>query len=377
MTKLNTDFVLSRGVEQILPTKKSLAELMSKRRITLYQGFDPTAPSLHIGHMIGIRKLAQFQQLGHKVIFLIGDFTGMIGDPTDKSSARQTLSRKQILSNLKSYKEQIKNIINFSGDNPVKIVFNYDWLSKLMFEDVVKLASNFTVQQMIERDMFQDRLKNNKPIHLHEFLYPLMQGYDSAHMEVDLEVGGNDQMFNLMAGRTLLKAYKKKEKFCLTTKLLTDPTGAKMGKTTGTPINLTDSPEDIYGKVMAFPDSLLPIGFELLTDEKSCSKNPLTAKKDLSFKVVAQVHGHKKAKEAQKHFEITFQKKAPEFNQTIKNQKNILDTISQVLPSKSHAKRLIQQNAITLNNQTISDFNHPIKTGDKIKIGKKTFVKVV
>jgi len=288
---LTTDYVLTRGVEQILPTKQGLAKLMATRKISLYEGFDPTSPSLHIGHLIGIRKLAQFQKLGHQVIFLIGDFTGMIGDPTDKTSARQKLTHEQMLNNLKGYKEQVKNIIDFDGDNPVKIVFNYDWLSKLTFADVVELATHFTVQQMIERDFYQERLKQNKPIYLHEFMYPLMQGYDSAHMAVDLEIGGNDQMFNLLAGRTLEKAYKNKDKFCLTTKLLTDPTGAKMGKTTGNTVNLTDSPNDIFGKIMALPDSLLPLGFELLTDMDQPETEPMTAKKILALEVVKQIHG--------------------------------------------------------------------------------------
>ncbi|MBU2052209.1 tyrosine--tRNA ligase, partial [Patescibacteria group bacterium] len=310
--QLTTNYVLSRGVEQILPTKQGLTDLMAKRKITLYEGFDPTSPSLHIGHLIGIRKLAQFQKLGHKVIFLIGDFTGMIGDPTDKTATRQQLTHEQMLKNLKSYKEQVKSVIDFGGNNPVEIRFNYHWLSKLNFEEVVEIASKFTVQQMIERNFFQERLKANKPIHLHEFLYPLMQGYDSVQMGVDLEIGGNDQMFNLMAGRTLLKTYKNKEKFCLTTKLLTDPTGAKMGKTTGNTVNLTDTPEDIFGKIMALPDSLLTLGFELLTDLEKPSTDPMKSKKNLAFEVVKQIHNETLAKAAQKQFEQTFQKKQPE-----------------------------------------------------------------
>ncbi|MEK7622237.1 MAG: tyrosine--tRNA ligase [Patescibacteria group bacterium] len=375
--QLTTDFVLTRGVAQILPTKQGLADLMAKRKITLYQGFDPTSPSLHIGHLIGIRKLAQFQELGHQVIFLIGDFTGMIGDPSDKSATRQQLTHEQMLNNLKGYKEQVKNIIDFEGKNPVKIVFNYDWLSKLTFEDVVKLASHFTVQQMIERDFFQERLKTNQPIHLHEFLYPLMQGYDSVPLEVDLEIGGNDQTFNLLAGRTLLKAYKNKEKFCLTTKLLTDPTGAKMGKTTGNTVNLTDTPEDIFGKIMALPDTLLPLGFELLTDLDLPQTDPMAAKKTLAFDLVKQLHGSTQAQASQKHFEQTFQHQAPEYKQTLKLKTNLIQTLAQISGSNSEAKRLIQQKAVDLNNQTVTNFDQPLKIGDKLKIGQKTFVKII
>ena len=375
--QLTTDYVLTRGVAEILPTKEGLKKLMESRKISLYEGFDPTSPSLHIGHLIGIRKLAQFQKLGHQVIFLIGDFTGMIGDPTDKTSARQKLTHEQMLNNLKGYKEQVKNIIDFDGDNPVKIVFNYDWLSKLTFADVVELATHFTVQQMIERDFYQERLKQNKPIYLHEFMYPLMQGYDSAHMAVDLEIGGNDQMFNLLAGRTLEKAYKNKDKFCLTTKLLTDPTGAKMGKTTGNTVNLTDSPNDIFGKIMALPDSLLPLGFELLTDMDQPETEPMTAKKILALEVVKQIHGEKSAHAAQKNFEQTFQKKAPEYKQKIKAQANLILTVAQIAGSNSEAKRLIAQGAVDVNGVKASDGTVTMRAGDKVKIGQKTFVKVI
>ncbi len=373
---LSIDDVLTRGVEQVLPSKESLKKLMESRKITLYQGFDPTSPSLHIGHLIGIRKLAEFQKLGHQVIFLMGDFTGMVGDPTDKSAARQQLTHEQILTNLKGYKEQIKNVIDFEGKNPVKIVFNYDWLSKLTFADVVELAAHFTVQQMIERDFYQQRLKQNKPIYLHEFLYPLMQGYDSAHMGVDLEIGGNDQMFNLLAGRIIEKAYKNKEKFCLTTKLLTDPTGAKMGKTTGNTVNLTDTPEDMFGKIMALPDSLLELGFELLTDLDKPSSDPMTAKKTLAFEVVKQILGETKAQTAKKHFETTFQKREPEYNEYITLKSNATITIAPLVGSNSEVKRLFTQGAIDINNQKITDPNVKLKVGDKIKIGQKKFVEV-
>ena len=375
--QLTTDFVLTRGVERVLPTKEGLAKLMETKKISLYEGFDPTSPSLHIGHLIGIRKLAQFQKLGHQVIFLIGDFTGMIGDPTDKTATRQKLTHEQMLANLKSYKEQVKNVIDFEGKNPVKIMFNYDWLSKLTFEDVVELASHFTVQQMIERDFYQERLKQNKPIYLHEFMYPLMQGYDSAHMAVDLEIGGNDQMFNLLAGRTLEKAYKNKEKFCLTTKLLTDPTGAKMGKTTGNTVNLTDTPEDIFGKIMALPDSLLTLGFELLTDLEKPSAEPMAAKKTLALEVVKQINGAAKAQAAQKNFEQTFQQKEPEYSEEIIAQSTLVKTLIDKVGSASEVKRLIVAGAVDINESTIHDINAKVKTGDKVKIGKKTFVKIV
>jgi tyrosyl-tRNA synthetase len=220
--------LLSRSVENIYPNADALrTELKSGKQLVFYSGYDPTAPTLHIGHGITMLKLRQLQDLGHKVIMLIGDFTGMIGDPTDKSAARQKLTREQVLENCKEYKKQAERILNFGGENSVEVKFNSEWLKKMSFEEVIELSSHFTVQRMLERDMFEKRMKEEKPIYLHEFLYPLMQGYDSVAMDVDGEVGGNDQTFNMLAGRTLMKEIKHKEKFVIATKLLADETGKK------------------------------------------------------------------------------------------------------------------------------------------------------
>ncbi|MCK4588444.1 tyrosine--tRNA ligase [Candidatus Woesebacteria bacterium] len=376
---VKTDEALTRGVADILPSKKGLADLMAKKKITLYQGFDPSMSKLHIGNWIGIRKLAQFQQLGHKVIFLVGDFTGTIGDPTDKSAARKKLTRQQVLENAKDYKKQIAKTLKFTGPNAAEIRFNSEWLNKLNFEEVIELSSHFTVQQLLERDFFQQRLKKEKPIYLHEFLYPLMQGYDCVMMDVDLEIGGNDQLFNMMAGRMLMKALKGKEKYVLTMKILEDPTGKKMGKTEGNTINLTDLPINIFGKIMALPDSLINPGVELLTDlslDLTDKLKPLESKKALAFDVVKQLHGEVKAKEAQKEFEKTFQKRAPEYKTEIAAKPTLLATVAEVIGSVSQAKRLIKQGAVDINGATVSDPTHQIKGGEKIKIGKKTFVKV-
>lgn len=375
---IDIDTLLTRGVEQILPDRQSLKNLLEKQKIKLYQGFDPTTESLHVGHFIGIRKLAQFQKLGHKVMFLIGDFTAKIGDPTDKSAARVRLTDEEIQNNLKSYLDQIKNIINLEGDNKAEVKYNSEWLSKLNFADVLDLSSNFTVQQMSERSMFRDRLENNKPIYLHEFMYPLMQGYDSVAMEVNLEIGGNDQLFNMMAGRTLLKALKNKEKFVLTMKLLEDNSGNKMGKTTGNALNLTDSAEDMFGKIMAMSDELLEISYELLTDiDYTPSDNPMEDKKKLAFDVVRQIKGENKAKSAQNHFEKTFQQSDPEYKQKVSLKNNFIETIASANNiSNSEAKRLIFQNAISVNDNRVTDINFELKSGDKIKIGAKKFVEV-
>ncbi|MDB5254739.1 MAG: Tyrosine--tRNA ligase, partial [Candidatus Nomurabacteria bacterium] len=262
-----TDILLHKGVADILPSKGFLEkELASGKKLSVYAGFDPTAPTLHIGHTIQLRKLRHFQDLGHKIIFLVGDFTARVGDPTDKGTARKQLTEKEIKINLKKYKQQAGKFIRFSGKNAAAIKFNNDWLGKMKFADVLALASNMTVDQMLKRDMFARRIEEEKPIYIHEFMYPLMQGYDSVAMDVDGEVGGNDQLFNMLAGRTLLKQLKNKEKFVITTKLLEDNNGKKMGKSEGNMVSLIDTPEDMYGKIMSWTDGLIIPGFELCTD---------------------------------------------------------------------------------------------------------------
>jgi len=303
--------VLNRGVEKIYPSKKALEKiLLSNKKIRIYQGFDPSAPSLHLGNYVGILKLKQFQQLGHEVIFLVGDFTGMIGDPTDKASARKKLTRKQVLANYKNWKKQLARFVNLSGKNPVKIMFNSSWLDKISFKDLIEITSNFTAQQILQRDFFQERLKKEKPIYLHEFLYPIAQAIDSVSMDVDLEIGGNDQTFNMLAGRDLMKAIKGKEKFVLTTKLLVNKEGEKLGKTTGNAIFLNNSPQDIFGKIMAFPDEAIMLGLELLTtiplEKIAASENPMALKKKLGFEVVKMNYGEKKAEQARNEFERVF-----------------------------------------------------------------------
>jgi len=385
---MDTDTLLSRGVSEILPDKKKLASLLSKKKVTLYQGFDPTADSLHIGHFIGIKKLAHFQKMGHKVIFLIGDFTGMIGDPTDKSATRTKLTPTEIKNNYKKYKKQVAHIIDFEGTNKAEVRYNSQWLSKLNFSDILELSTNFTVQQMLERDFFANRISEKKPIYLHEFLYPLMQGYDSVAMNVDLEVGGNDQLFNMMAGRHLMKNIKNKEKYVLTMKLLTDKGGQKMGKTTGNAIFLSDSANDIFGKVMSMSDDSMPLAIELLTDlplNFYQNRNPLETKKKVAFEITSQVHGNNEAKKAQNFFEKTFQEgKLPENvpHFAINSNTNLIDLIDQsgIVESKSQIKRLLGEGAISIDGNKIDNLSIIISEKDKgkiIKIGKTRFLKLV
>jgi tyrosyl-tRNA synthetase len=375
------DEVLTRGVNQVLPDKKGLSDLMSKRKIKLYQGFDPSAPSLHLGNFVGLMKLRQFQKLGHKVIFLVGDFSGMIGDPTDKSATRKKLTREETLKNAKAWKKQASMLLDFGGENPAQIVFNSKWLDKLNFKDVIELSSNTTVQQLLERDMFQQRIKSKSPIYLHEFLYPIVTGYDSIALEVDLEIGGNDQLFNIMVGRTLEKAVINKEKYALTTKLLVDKEGKKVGKTTGNALFLDSKPQDFYAGIMSFSDEVILLSYELLTElpltglEKKIKENPMLEKKNLAYEIVKLLWGEKLAKKSALTFENNFQKREVEYTLEIKLQKTLADTVAPFtnLKSAGDAKRLIQQGGLTINGDVVSDLNYKIKKGDKIKIGKKIF----
>lgn len=388
--------ILNKAVEQILPDKETLEKkLLSGEKLNIYQGFDPTAPTLHIGHTVGMRKLEDFRKLGHNVIFLIGDFTARIGDPSDKTearaSARKVLTEEEIALNLKKYVEQASRIIDIENkDNPVKILYNSTWLEKLDFGDIIKLASEFTVQQMIKRSMFQKRLEEDKPIYLNEFMYPLMQGYDSVMMDIDVEVGGNDQLFNMLAGRDMVKNHLNKEKIVIAGNLLTTSDGDKMGKSEGNMIKLSDGPKDIYGKVMAFTDGQIVPAFELLTSadldevEKikerfESDENPMVLKKELAFRVTSELKSEDGAKTAQEYFETVFQKGSADTTLEevmVKDEEyNILDLITEtdLAPSKSQARRLVKQGAVKIDEAKVEDWQETVKLTKPIvlKVGKQ------
>jgi tyrosyl-tRNA synthetase len=384
------DNLLTRGVDKIYPSREPLEKVLrSGKKLRLYQGFDPSGAHLHIGHAVAMRKLRQFQELGHQVIFLIGDFTGMIGDPTGKQTARKRLSREEVLINAKAYKEQANKILRFDGENPVEIKFNNDWLSKLTFADVLELTSQFSVQQMIERDMFQQRLKNNQEISLVEFLYPVMVAYDAIAMSVDLELGGSDQTFNMLAGRRLHERTLHKEKFVMTVPLLTDAKGTKIGKTEDNVIGITDPPNELYGKIMALGDEAIVNCFTLLTDtplekidtmQKKMDKgeeNPMVFKKRLAFELTKQFNNDQAAQAAQAEFERVHQK-GTSFSATAVSvsARRVIDALIQTKVSKSEAKRLIEQEAIDLNDKTIHN-DMEVNDGDIIRIGKKKFIKII
>jgi tyrosyl-tRNA synthetase len=380
---MDIDDVLTRGVEQVFPDKKALANLMAGKRIKLYQGFDPSMPSLHLGNFVGLMKLRQFQKLGHEVIFLVGDFTGMIGDPTDKLASRPKLTREKVLDNAKSWREQAGKVLDFEGDNPAKILFNSKWSDKITFKGLIEITSNFTVQQMLERDMFQKRLDKKEPIYLHEFLYPVAQAQDSLEMNVDLEIGGNDQLFNMMAGRTLMKAVKGKEKYVLTTKLLVDKDGNKVGKTTGNALFLDSDHTSFYAGIMSFPDEVIFLGFELLTEvsleglEDKIKAEPMEQKKKLAFEVVKFLWGEQQAEDAQEKFKSTFQEGKPTFDIKITAGSTLSQAIAPhtSLESTSEAKRLIKQNAVDVNGKVVTDPSYKVMVGDEIKVGSRTFLK--
>ena len=361
---------------------------LSGKKLKVYLGIDPTGPTLHMGHAIPLKKLKQFQELGHQVILLMGDFTAMIGDPTDKTATRKQLSHKEVLSNLKKYKKQASVFLKFTGNNKAEFKFNSKWLSKMKFEDVLNLASKMTVEQMLKRDMFVKRGEEGKPIFIHEFLYPLMQGYDSVAMNVDVEIGGNDQMFNMLTGRNLVSQILNKDKSVVTMKLLEDNTGKKMGKTEGNMVTFEDSSQDMFGKVMSWNDSLIEKGFELCTDfdtsKIDMKQNPRDLKMKLAFEIVKIYHGEKKAKEAEGNFINTFQKKEipEEMEEIVGGNGEFLSEVlvkNKILASKGEWRRLILGNAVhdLGKNENITDQNLKIAENLTLKIGKKRFIKIL
>ncbi len=388
--------LLSRGVEAVFPNKDFLkSRLLKGEKLTFFLGIDPTGLTLHLGHAITIKKLAEFQKLGHQIILLIGDFTAMIGDPTDKTAVRKKLTREQVLKNCEKYKDQASKFISFSGANKALVKFNSEWLAKMNFEDVLDLASNMTVDQMLKRDMFAKRAEEGKPIYIHEFMYPLMQGYDSVAMDVDGEIGGNDQTFNMLTGRDLMKTLKNKEKFVVATKLLTDSEGKKMGKTEGNMVSLDQTPEDMFGKVMSWSDGIIVPGFELIADNSASEiesiksalasgTNPKDFKVKLAKEIVKMIHGAEAAEKACESFENTFSKgEVPEDIQELNLSKDSLikESLIQagIVSSNADWRRLVEGNAVSVV-ETEEIIKDPFVKAEKemtLRIGKKRFVKMI
>ncbi len=381
--------LLTRGVDKIYPSREALEKVLrSGKKLKLYQGFDPTGDKLHLGHMVGLRKHRQWQDLGHEVIFLIGDGTGQAGDPTGKKKTREKFfSNTELRENAKGYLEQASKIVRFDGENPVKILYNGDWLNKLTLPEILNILGNFSEQQLVERDMFQERLKNQEEINMREFMYPVLQAYDSVAMDVDLELGGSDQTFNMLAGRTLMRKIKGKEKFVMTTPLLEDAKGVKIGKTEGNVIGLTDEPGELFGKIMALGDDAIVPMFTLLTDvpleeikKLDIKKDAMSLKKRVAKILVAALHSEKEAEQAEKNFANTFSKKEiPKDIQEIKLGKNPLDTLvsGKLATSISAARRLLEEGAVTdLTDDKKIGLKDKLISGHAYKIGKHKFVKI-
>ncbi|MCR4334381.1 MAG: tyrosine--tRNA ligase [Patescibacteria group bacterium] len=399
---MNTDLIkidelLTRSVDSIYPSKEAFKDvLLSGKKISVYVGIDPTADYVHLGHSTNYLLLERLHKLGHKITVLVGDFTAMIGDPTDKMATRIVLTKDQVTKNLATFKSQIGKILDFENkENPIEFRFNSEWLSKLTFEKIIDIASNFTVQQMLQRDMFEKRISENKPLFVHEFFYPLMQGYDSVVLMVDLEIGGTDQTFNMLAGRTLVRRYLNREKFVLTTTLLVNPiTGEKMmSKSLGTGVGLNETANNMFGKIMALPDSGIIQVFidctRLSMNDIGKNKrrldtgeNPRNIKIELAKEIVSMYHSKEMAEKAEEDFENTFKKGGiPEDTKEISVNKN--ETLSKVLieqglvKSKGELRRLIGEGAVgEVGGETITDFEYLINKNLTLKIGKRRFIKI-
>jgi tyrosyl-tRNA synthetase len=378
--------ILTRRVEKILPSKAKLSKLIRKRKIRLYQGFDPTG-SLHLGHTIGLRKLMEFANLGHEVIFLFGTGTVLVGDPSQRETARKQISQEDIEENIKNWKRQVEPIVDF---NKIKIKQNADWLLKLTLKDIINITSNISAVQLFKRDMFQKRLAKGDTVWFHETMYPLLQGYDSIVMDVDLEIGGTDQEFNMLIGRELMHKMKNKEKFVLTVPMILGTDAKPMSKTSGNCVWLDDSPEDMFGKLMRIPDEQIFPYMKLLTDISleeisNLPDSPLENKKCLALDITSQFHGKVKARNALTHFETTVQKRGvPEIIETFEIEKGshtLLEICkaASLRVSGSKIKRTIIQGGVEWSGQKVTNPNQilEVKGREVLKFGKRVFRKAI
>lgn len=385
------DELVERGVANIIPNKSVLlGKLRAGKKLNIYFGIDPTSTKIHLGHAVPLRKLQKFAEKGHNVTFLIGDFTALIGDTSDKDSERPALTFKEIEENFKTYKKQAEKILDFTK---IKIEYNSKWLKKLTFEDILKLTQHFSAGDFVGRELIKKRLIDNKRVGLHELLYPVMQGYDSYMLDTDLQIGGTDQTFNMQAGRTLIKDLKNKDSFVLSTPILEGTDGRKMSKSWGNAIWLDDNAYEIYRKVMAVPDELLLSYFLLSTDleiseirkyEKRLAKkeNPINVKKELAFLIVKELHDEKEAKKAQIEFAKLVQNKTVEISQKFDSYASgaSLSSIAieqGFISSNSEWKRLINQKGVRVNDNILKDSNYVLpKEEITTQIGKRNIIKI-
>ena len=392
--------IITKGLLSCVSEEELLAKLersvATDSPLTIKFGLDPSAPDIHLGHAVPLRKMRQMQELGHQVIIIIGDFTGRIGDPTGKSKGRVALSEEQVKENAMTYCEQIFRILD--RDKTV-LRFNSEWLSKLTFEDVLKLGASTTVARMLERDDFQNRYRNNTPIGLHEFFYPLMQAYDSVEIHADIELGGTDQTFNVLMGRSLQKTFGQEQQIALFVPILEGTDGVeKMSKSLGNYIGVNETPEVMFKKVMEIPDHLIVSYFDLCTDEHPDTidaiqkelengTNPRDVKLRLAKTITQLYHGEDGVRKAVSFYEAAFAKKAiPDDIPTLTIHAGIApEDLTALLvsegyvPSKSEFRRLLAQGGVQLNGEkvSLSQWDNGIRSGDVLKIGKKRFVKFI
>lgn len=392
--KINPETILSKGVSEVIIKEDLEKKLKSGKKLRIKLGIDPSGANLHIGHMVVIKKLREFQMAGHQIILLFGNFTGQIGDPSDKLNARKPKTQKELGKNAEKYLEQVKKILDIKN---IEVAWNADWLKKLSFSDIIKLAQTFTVHQMLERDMYQERIKKKHPIYMHEFLYPLMQGYDSVALKADVELGGTDQTFNLLAGREIQRAYNQEPQNVLTVPLLIGTDGKdKMGKSLDNYIGVNEKPKEIYGKTMSIADNLVIDYFKLATDisledikkiKKSLKEgeNPRNLKMRLAREIVTIYHNKKSAQEAEQEFIEIFSKKGkPEDVQLTKLKKTkwkITDLLAetQLVNSKGEARRTIQGGGVKIDDSKISSINEEVDITKErlIQVGKRKFLRVI
>ena len=391
--------VIKRGTVEVLPedelVKKLERSLKTNKPLIIKQGFDPTAPDIHLGHTVGIRKLRHFQELGHQVVVIIGDYTAMVGDPSEKNTTRPRLTHEEVMEHAKTYQEQFFKILD---KEKTIIRYNGEWFAKLNFAEIMELASKFTVARMLERDDFAKRYAAQQPISIHEFFYPLMQGYDSVMIEADVELGATEQKFNLVIGRNIQREYGQEPQVILTLPVLEGLDGKqRMSKSIGNYIGIDEPPKEIYGKAMSIPDDLIYRYFELVTDVDQAelneihkqlqdpSVNPRDVKKYLSRTLVRMYYDHDAARQAEKEFENIFVKKdlpdeIPEIPVT-ENKIRISDLLVQTntAESKGQARRLIQGGAVSIDGDKINDpfYEVEIRNGQILKVGKRKFVKLV
>lgn len=378
--------IIKRGAVEIISEaelkKKLEASIASKKPLVIKAGFDPTAPDIHLGHTVLLRKLKQFQNLGHKVIFLIGDFTARIGDPTGRSETRKQLTKEEVEVNCETYKKQISKVLDV---NKIRIVFNSEWFEKMSVLDMLKLTTHATVAQTMARADFKKRLSRNEDITLLEFMYPLLQGYDSVVLDADIELGGTDQIFNLLVGRDLQQDFNKPQQVVITMPLLEGTDGVqKMSKSYGNYIGINESPQDMFGKIMSISDDLMFKYFTLLTDEnldEVKKMHPKEAKVKLAKLIVAQYHSEDAALKSALNFDSVFS--AKEIPQDLKVYKidkprNIIDLIveSKLSSSKNDVRRLIKQGAVDFDGKKVSQDAFLVDKSGILKVGSRRFLKV-